>query len=165
LGGGEVAGVGEGGEVFEKGFALVFGENGEDFSLKIQGDLAGGVVSAAAAGEEADAAGAAVGLVGGALKEAAGFHAFEEGGNGVGVAGDNVGDLPLGELEGGGLDEGAEDGKLVGGEAGGEEAAAEGLVEAVPGAAEEGGEAAAGGRVEGEGAIFDGVIHVLAICG
>ena len=141
--GGVVAGVGNKGEVFEEGGALAFGEDGEDFALEFEREGADVFIGGAAAGKEADGMGAAVFFMFGALDEAIGFHAFEEAGDGVGIAADEFGEGALGEPLAFVLDEGAEDGELVGGDAGVVNAAAKGLVESIPAAPEQGRQAAA----------------------
>lgn len=146
--GGGAAGVGDLGEVVEKALALLLREDLEGLGLEVEGDDAEILVRRVAGGKEADAEGAAVGFVGDALHQLHALHALDEGGDGVGVAAHEVGELALGDAGGVALDEGAHDGELVWGDAGVADAAAEGLVEAVPGASQEGGEPAAARRVE-----------------
>lgn len=148
--GGFGTGVGDEGEVLEEAFALVFGEDLEDFALEGDGDFADLGVGFTAMGEQANAVGAAITLVGEAFEESVALHPFKEGGDGVGIAADDLGDVLLGHSFFIGLDEGAEDGELVRGDAGVDDAAAEGLVEAVPGAAEQKRKATALGSINGE---------------
>ena len=152
-----VAGVGDEGELFEEAFAVVLGEDFEDFGLEGDGDGADFLVDLAAVREKADAMGAAVAFVFGAFDEAAGFHAFEEAGDGVGIAADDFSEGALGEAFGFAFGEGAQDGELVGGDASVEDTTAKGLVEAVPAAAEEGREAAAFRGIDGE--EIEGIVH------
>ena len=98
-----------------------------------------------------DAVGAPVLFVDFALDVAEGFHAFEEGRHGVGVAAHEAGEFALREAGGMAFEHGAHDGELVGRDAGVGDAAAEGLVEIEPAAAQQEREAAAFGRVHRQG--------------
>jgi len=157
--GGLLAGVGHEGELFEEFFAVGFGQAAEDFRLEFERERAEEFVSLAAVREEADAVGAAVRFVGGAFEEKGGFHAFEEGSDGVRVAGNGFGDLALGKAFGIGFDEGAQDGELVGSDFEVEDAATERLVKPVPGAAQKRGEAAAFGRIKRKAERIPGLVH------
>ena len=162
LAGGGVAGIGHGGQVAEEILARGRREDGEDFGLQLDGDGTGGVVFLLARRAEPDAVGSAVALVRGAEDQTGGFHALEHRGDRVGVAAHGFGELPLGHAPGLAFQERAHDGELVGSDAKPGDAAAEGLVEAVPGPAQEGGEAPAFGRVDGQrggGAVLAGGHH------
>ena len=130
------------GEGFEEVVAGGFGNAGEDGGLEFEGDFAQFGELGLAGGFEADAVGAAVAFVGFAAEPAGGFHAFEEGGDGVGIAAHQVGEFALGDALGVALREGAENGELVGGGTLEGDAPAEGLIKTVPRAAQENGKAA-----------------------
>ena len=118
------------------------GEGTEGFGLEGFGHVEGLGEDAASVGFDADAAGALVALVGVAGDEAAFFHALKGGGDGVGVAGHEVGDGLLGEAARVALAEPAQDAVLVGREAEVGDALAEDLVQRIPRAPEQRGEAA-----------------------
>jgi len=80
----------------EEFLAFLFGKAGEDFGLEGEGDFADLFEFAFAGGKEADAFGAAVGFVALACDPAGALHAFEKGGDGVGVAGHEAGEGVLG---------------------------------------------------------------------
>jgi hypothetical protein len=114
--------------------------------LKGEGNDATGLELGASGGEDADSIGASIGLMGETFDPAGCRHPFEEGSDGIGIGRHECGEFALGEAVGTGFDEGSEGGELVWGDAGVGDAAAEGLIEAVPGFAEDRREAADLGR-------------------
>ncbi len=86
------------------------------------------------------------------------FHAADERSDRIGVATHGAGELGLGEACGVEFVEVAEDRVLVRGAAGMGDSAAEGLVEAIPGASEEDGQAALGFGWSG---VFRGHFRII----
>ncbi|MFM1942630.1 MAG: hypothetical protein RI897_1612 [Verrucomicrobiota bacterium] len=142
----------------EEGFAIFLGQVLEHIVLELEGDTAEFFEFCLAFFGELEAAGASVVGVGGADEELLVFHAPDEGGDGIGVATHGAGELGLGEAGGVEFVEVTEDGVLVRGAAGMGDSAAEGLVEAVPGASEEDGQAALG---FGWGGVFRGHFRII----
>jgi hypothetical protein len=91
---------------------------------------------------------ATIALVRGPMNPSRSFHAQNEGANGVRIAADFTGHVALGEAGFFVLKQGAQDGELVGCNANGRDAAAESLVQTVPGVPEQNGHAAARGSVD-----------------
>lgn len=148
--GGEATSGGDPFQLAEEPFAVVGLEDLEDLGLEGDGDDAAGVELGVPCGKDSDPVGASVGFVGETFDPARGLHPFEEGSDGIGIGGHERGEFALGETVGVGLDEGAEGGELVRGDAGMGDATAEALVESVPGFPEERGEATdLGGRILG----------------
>lgn len=90
----------------------------------------------------------AIFFVGLAFDQAGQFHSFQQRGDGIGVAGNEVSQFALSDAVV--FEECAQDGELIWRDTEMGDAAAKGLVEAVPGAAQERREAAALGRVDGQ---------------
>ena len=125
-----------------------FRENVEHLFLQRDGDFARFAVFLFAGRLEMKAIGAAIFLVGFAGEETGGFHPFEQGSDGVGVAAHERGEFTLSNAVV--LQQSAHDGKLIGRYFQMGSAAAKGLVEAVPGAAKQGRQALAFGGVNGK---------------
>lgn len=143
----EAAGVAHERQVFEEFLALARRQDGKDVGLQNDGDLAHLFVFLFAEGLEMDAVSAPVLFVDFALDVTERFHAFEQGGHGIGVAAHEAGEFALGEAGGMAFEHGAHDGELVGRDASMGDAAAEGLVEVEPATAEQERQAAAFRRV------------------
>ena len=137
------AGVGDEGEVVEELFALCFRENTQDLFLQFEGNFAGFDVFLFSGGLKLEAVRAAIFFVGLSLDQAGGLHAFEQRRDGVGIAGDQMREFALGNALV--FEQGAQHGELVGSDFEMGDAAAKSLVEAVPGAAEQRGQALAFG--------------------
>ena len=137
------AGVGDKGEVVEELFALCFRQDTQDLSLQFEGDRAGFDVFLFSGGLKLEAVCPAIFFVSFSLDQAGGLHAFEQRGNGVGIAGDQMREFALGNAFV--FEQGAQHGELVGSDFEMGNAAAKSLVEAVPGAAEQRGQALAFG--------------------
>jgi len=109
-----------------------FRQAGHNLVLEFLGKREGFSEGVFALGSDDDLVGAAVLSVGGSADEVFGFHAVEDRGDGVGIAGHQVGDLSLGQADAFGLAQPAEDCVVVGGDSKVGDTAAECLVEAVP---------------------------------
>ena len=133
------AGGGHCAEFLEEGIPAVLGQCAQDLLLQVEGNGPELAVDAAARGFEADAAGAPVMLVGVTLHPAVSFHALDQRGHGVGIATHEFGQPTLGEADALAFGEVAHDNELVGSDAEVGDPAAEGLIEAVPGVAQEDG--------------------------
>jgi len=127
---------------------LRFGQNGKNLALQFQRHGANGFVSFAAVRQRHDAMSAAIGFVLLPLDQAARFHALEQGGDGVRIAADEIGDIALSDAFRIGLDQRPQNGELIRSDAGESNAAAKGLVEIKPAAAQKRRQPAAAGRVE-----------------
>ncbi len=145
--GGVAAGVGHEGEVFEEPFAVLLRDRGENLRLEGHGEGAQFGVFPAAGGQEDHAARASVGFMGAAFHPAGFLHPFQQGGDGVRVAAHQAGEFALGEALAIAFAQAAEGGELVRRGAGAGYAAAEGLVQSIPRAAQQGRQAAAVRRV------------------
>ena len=128
-------------EVLEKFFAARGGEQSQNFQLQGAGEFARDLIAPPALGPQADAVGAAVLLVFRAFQQAGLFHAVHQRGDGVRVAGHQLGEFALrGAFV---FEQRAHHGELVGRDAEVGDAPAEGLVESVPRAAQQRRQAAA----------------------
>ncbi len=138
----------DGAQVLEERIPALLGEREQDLPLQFEGNVPQLAVDASAGGFEANATGATVALVRVAFDPAMGFHPFDQRGHGVGIAAHQLGQLALGEAGAIALGEVAHDDELIGGDTEMRDAAAEGLIQAVPGMAQHDGEAPLGpGRV------------------
>jgi hypothetical protein len=145
------AGGGHCAEFLEEGIPAVLGQCAQDFLLQVEGNGPELAVDAAARGFEADAAGAPVPLVGVTLHPAVSFHALDQCGHGVGIAAHEFGQATLGEADALAFGEVAHDDELVRSDAEVGDPAAEGLIEAVPGVAQEDGKTFLGFGEDGIG--------------
>jgi hypothetical protein len=123
-------------EVFQESFTRGFRESSQDFRLQFQSDGTRHLVNLFPFRQKPDASGAAILAIFRALDPSIALHSLEERGNGIGVARDGFREIALRETAGVHLDQGAHHGELVGRESQMENFAPEGLVQAVPGAAE-----------------------------
>jgi hypothetical protein len=151
FGGDGATGGGHCAEFFEEGIPAVLGQCAQDLLLQVEGNGPELAVDAAAGGFEADAAGAPVILVGVALHPTVGFHALDQRGHGVGIAAHEFGQATLGEADALAFGEVAHDDELVRSDAEVGDPAAEGLIEAVPGVAQEDGKTFLGFGEDGIG--------------
>jgi hypothetical protein len=135
------AGVGNKGEVVEELFALCFRQDTQDLFLQFESNLAGFDVFPFSGGLQLEAVCAAILFVSFSLDQAGGLHAFQQRCDRVGIAGDEMRKFALGNAFV--LKEGAQHGKLVGRNFEMGNAAAKSLVETVPGAPEQRGQALA----------------------
>ena len=129
--------VGDLGQLLEEGLALVLGQGAEQGGLQVCGDVAQFGEFFGAGGQQHNAVRALVGLVRFSLHPAIVSHALEERRHGVGVAAHGAGDLALRHAGGIAFAEGAQHGELIRRGAGMADAAAKGLIEPVPGAAQQ----------------------------
>lgn len=134
----------------EEGIAFRRGNAGKDLVLKLEGDRLRGVEAAAAGRDESETPGPTVVGVGFPAKESGLTHPFDEGGDGVRVGGHAPGQIGLGDSGTPGLGEVAQDRELVGSDVEVGDPAAEGLIEPVPGPAQEEGKPA---LVRGEACV------------
>ena len=95
-------------QLFKETFPLGLRQVGHDLILKLLGQGQGFFENITAPGSDDDLVGAAVLGVRGSPDEVFGFHAVEDRGDGIGIAGHQVGDLSLGETDALGLAEPAE---------------------------------------------------------
>ena len=121
-------------QLLEKMFALAFGKAAQNFGLQVKGDEAGGPVGFASLGSKPNAMRPAIRFMRSALDQSICFHAFQQRRDRVWIARDELGNLTLGDSFWVGLNQGAQDGELIRSDFQMCHAAAESLVEPVPGA-------------------------------
>ena len=136
---------------FKKVPAFFGVESAEDLVLKFLGDGLGLIEQAASFGKETNPLGPSVALVPRAGKHPAELHAAQRGRDGRRVAGHALGDFRLSQSFGRALVQPAEDGVLVRSDSKRGDALPEGLVERVPSAAQQWGEASHGPPILGLG--------------
>ena len=137
------AGIRDQGEVLEEFFALCFRQDTQDLFLQFESDRAGFDVFLFSGGLKLESVGATILLMRLSLDQAGGLHAFEQRCDGVGITGDQMREFALGNAFV--FEQGAQHGELVGSDFEMGDTAAKSLVETVPGAPEQGGQALAFG--------------------
>ena len=140
--------------MFQEFFPLILRQHAEHFRLQSDGDLTRLVVFAFPVGLELKAVGPAVFLVGPAFEQAGLFHPLQQRRHGIRVAAHLLGQFALGDAAR--FKQRAHDRELVRRDAQVRDAAAKGLVQSIPGVAQEDGQAPAAGRVNRQGVAGTG---------
>ena len=125
----------------EELFAFCFRQDTQDLFLQLESDRARFDVFLFSGGLKFQAVGAAILFMRFSLDQTGGLHAFEQRCDSVGIAGDKLGELALGNPFV--FEQGPQHGELVRSDFEMGDATAKSLIKTVPGAAEQGGQALA----------------------
>ena len=130
----------------EELFAFCFRQDTQDLFLQLESDRARFDVFPFSGGLKFEAVGAAILFVRFSLNQTGGLHSFQQRRDGVGIAGDKLGELALGNPFV--FEQGPQHGELVRGNTRMGNSAAKSLVQAVPGPAKQRWQTAAFRRID-----------------